>query len=180
VIVVKVGGSLYDLPDLGERLRRFLASLAGPRLVVPGGGATADVVRAFDRDHGLGPTVAHWLALRACAMNAWFLRELLPTAEVVADPRACGLLGILDLHAFAQDDEGRAGCLPHVWSATSDSVAARVAEVASAELVLLKSVDIAGDWERAAQEGLVDPVFPEVVARAALRVRAVNLRTWAG
>ena len=45
---------------------------------------------------------------------------------------------------------------------------------------MLKSVDVGGDWEWAAREGHVDPVFPGVVARAALRVRAVNLRTWAG
>ena len=46
MIVVKVGGSLYDLPDLGPRLRRFLDGLDDPdRLVVPGGGAAADVVR---------------------------------------------------------------------------------------------------------------------------------------
>ena len=180
MIVVKVGGSLYDLPDLGERLRRFVESLDAPLLLVPGGGATADVVRAFDRDHGLGPTAAHWLALRACAMNAWFLHGLLPTSQVVEDPRLCPALGVLDPHAFALADEGRAGCLPHVWEATSDSVAARVAEAAGADLVLLKSVDVAGDWERAAREGLVDPVFPGIVARAALRVRAVNLRAWGG
>ena len=114
-------------------------------------------------------------------MNAWFLRELLPAAEIVDDPRACPALGILDPHAFAQADEGRLGCLPHDWSATSDSVAARVAEVGGADLVLLKSVEIEGDdWERAAREGHVDPIFPGVVARAGLRVRAVNLRTWSG
>ena len=181
MIVVKVGGSLYDLPDLGERLRRFLSQLGTSCLVVPGGGATADVVRAFDRDHGLGPTAAHWLALRACTMNAWFLRELLPMSEIVEGPQRCPALGILDPHAFALADEGRAGCLPHDWSATSDSVAARVAEVSGADLVLLKSVDIEGDdWERTAREGLVDPIFPVIVARAGLCVRAVNLRRWRG
>ena len=180
MIVVKVGGSLYDLPDLGARLRTFLASLSPPRLVVPGGGATADVVRVLHHDHGLSEIAAHWLALRACTMNAWFLRELLPTSVVVDDPRACPQLGVLDPHAFALSDEGRDGCLPHVWTATSDSVAARVAEVARAELVMLKSVDVSGDWEQAAREGHVDPVFPGIVARSSLRARAVNLRTWGG
>jgi aspartokinase-like uncharacterized kinase len=180
VIVVKVGGSLYDLPDLGERLRTFLASLDPPRLLVPGGGPTADVVRDFDRVHGLGPVVAHWLALRACAMNAWFLRELLPTSVVVDLPLACPSLGILDLYAFAQADEGRECQIPHHWEATSDSVAARVAEVAGADLVLLKSIDVEGDWASAARGEHVDPIFPGIVARASLRVRAVNLRTWGG
>ena len=40
VIVMKVGGSLYDRPDLGSRLRHELARFAGqPILLVPGGGA---------------------------------------------------------------------------------------------------------------------------------------------
>jgi hypothetical protein len=30
ITVVKVGGSLYDLPDLGPRLRRFLAAKNAP------------------------------------------------------------------------------------------------------------------------------------------------------
>ena len=82
LLVVKVGGSLYDLPDLGRRLRRFLASLdTDNRLIVPGGGPTADVIRAFDHDHRLGPQTSHWLALRACALNAHFLALLLPGAS---------------------------------------------------------------------------------------------------
>ena len=46
--------------------------------------------------------------------------------------------------------------------------------------VVLKSSDIEGVWERAAQDGHVDPIFPSIVTRASLRVRAVNLRTWSG
>ena len=89
--VVKVGGSLYDLADLQSRLRAWLAERAGERvLLVPGGGATADAVREFDNRHGLGEEKAHWLALRALALNASFLLGLLPEAEIVDHPcRAC-------------------------------------------------------------------------------------------
>jgi aspartokinase-like uncharacterized kinase len=182
LLVLKVGGSLYDLPDLGPRLRRFLDALGpGDRLLVPGGGPTADVVRAFDRDHHLGPEPAHWLALRACALNAHFLARLLPGARVVPSVELCHGLTILDPFAFVSADDGRPGCLPHHWDATSDSVAARAAIVARAPLVLLKSVALpeAVDWGRAAEAGHVDPVFPGIVAAARLHVRAVNLRTWA-
>src|SRR5262245_62868008 len=111
--VVKVGGSLFDLPDLGPRLRRWLGQLpAGEVLLVPGGGATADVVRAFDRVHHLGEEAAHWLALRAMSVNAALLESLAPGVPV------------LDALAFARDDEGRPGRLPHCWAVTSDSVAA--------------------------------------------------------
>jgi aspartokinase-like uncharacterized kinase len=183
LLVLKVGGSLYDLPDLGPRLQRFLAALGeGPRLLVPGGGPTADVVRAFDRDHHLGPEPSHWLALRACTLNAHFLARLLPGARVVPSIDLCHGLSILDPFAFIQADDGRLGCLPHHWDATSDSVAARAAVVARAGLVLLKSITLPEgiSWAQAAKAGHVDPVFPAIVAAAGLSVRAINFRDWPG
>ena len=55
-IVVKVGGSLYHLPDLGRRLRCWLATLDSlPCLLLPGGGPTADVIRTLDRVPGPDP-----------------------------------------------------------------------------------------------------------------------------
>ncbi|MFO0843941.1 MAG: hypothetical protein U0797_16345 [Gemmataceae bacterium] len=179
MIVAKVGGSLYDLPDLAARLRRFLEARGDPDwLLVPGGGAAANAVRAFDRTHRLGDERAHWLALRACSLNAHFLHLLLPRTRLVSDPRAHRGSGVLDPFAFAAADEGRPGCLPHRWDATSDSVAARAAIVVGARLVLLKSVTVPPgmSWEDAAAAGHVDPVFPRLVREAGLAVEVVNLR----
>jgi aspartokinase-like uncharacterized kinase len=186
-IVVKVGGSLFDLPDLGERLRCWLAvQEAQEILLVPGGGPTADVIRDLDRRHALGEEKAHWLALRSLTLNAHVLAALLRPGEVVTDLAACsscwaaGRLPILDAHAFALVDEGRPGCLPHIWEVTSDSVAARVAVVAAAcSLALLKSVTIPRDlgWAEAGRRGWVDPRFADVLRQApGLRVCAVNVR----
>lgn len=179
MIVVKVGGSLYDLPDLADRLRRFLASLEeDDLLLVPGGGEMANVVRALDRLHGLGAGPSHWLALRACSLNAHFLRELLPECAMVGDPMSHRGRGILDPFAFVQRDEGRPGCLPHEWDATSDSVAARVAIVCGARLILLKSVSWSAseDWDEAARTGVVDPVLPGLIRESGLRAEVVNVR----
>ena len=187
-VVVKVGGSLYDLPDLGARLRRWLEKAGTrPTVLVPGGGPTADVVRNLDRRLHLGEEAAHWLALRALSLNAHFLAHLLPGAVVCDGPGACAAdpsrapLAVLDAHAFARADEGRPGCLPHVWDAASDSLAARVAVVARASrLLLLKSVTIPAGvgWAEAGRLGLVDPLFARVLEQAGpgLRVEAINLR----
>jgi aspartokinase-like uncharacterized kinase len=169
VIVVKVGGSLYDHPRLGPGLRAYLAELDEPVLLVPGGGDFADAVRKLDAVHRLGEEAAHWLALRALAAAADFLRAL------VSSPR----LTVLDCHAFAVEDESRPGRLPHSWRVTSDSVAAHAAVVFGASrLVLLKSTDVppGTPWPEAAARGWVDPHFPAIVADHALRVEAVNFR----
>jgi 5-(aminomethyl)-3-furanmethanol phosphate kinase len=194
ITIVKVGGSLYDIPDLGPRLDRWLLEQAGERIIlIPGGGYTADVVRGFHRTHGVGEERCHWLALRALSLNAHFLEGLLAqasggrqAAEVVEDPGECpaawqvGRTPVLDLFTFALADEVRPGCLPHSWTVTSDALAARAAAVAGAgRLVLLKSVTIPADmgWAEAARLGYVDEAFPGVVqGAAALEVRAVNFR----
>lgn len=184
-IVVKVGGSLFDLPDLGERLQRWLARVGDAHVIlVPGGGATADAVRAWDRRQQLGEDKSHWLALRALSLNAHFLGDVLPKSRVIEnlderhEAHSTGLLPILDMHAFARDDEQYAGRLPHSWQVTSDSLAARVAErLPARRLVLLKSVTInAGiGWEEAARHGFVDGFFPEIARRLDLHIDAVIL-----
>jgi aspartokinase-like uncharacterized kinase len=182
-IVVKVGGSLYDLPDLGPRLRAWLSALSGRGvLLVPGGGATANLVREFDRRHQLGEETSHWLALKALSLNALFLAALLPGSRVTADvadvkgPDPC----VLDAYRFALDDEHRPGRLPHTWNVTSDSVAARAAVAAGASrLVLLKSASLPEgiDWTEAGRRGLVDPYFAEATDHE-VTVEIVNFREW--
>jgi 5-(aminomethyl)-3-furanmethanol phosphate kinase len=183
-VVVKVGGSLYDLPDLGLRLGDWLSGVTtSPVLLVPGGGKMADTVRELDRRHQLGEEAAHWLALRVMAVQALFLAALVTRAVVVETLEACGEAwtngnrAVLDAHTFAQADEGNADALPHSWAVTSDSVAARAARLLKARrLVLLKSVDgqVKTDWEEAARAGLVDAWFPRVVGD--LAVDLVNFR----
>jgi aspartokinase-like uncharacterized kinase len=186
LVVVKVGGSLYDLPDLAARLQRWLATIDAPRtLLVPGGGSAVDVIRAFTHLHHVSDEDAHWLALRALSVNAHALAAFLAGTPVVgdADDFAQGI-AILDGLAFARADESRSGHLPHTWAATSDALAARVARVARARtLILLKSISIPANisWNEAARQGWVDPVFATALgetghSEAALEVKVVNFR----
>src|SRR6185312_4510668 len=76
MIVVKVGGSLYDHPRLGPGLRAILQALPEYALIVPGGGPFANVVRKIDCVHGLSASASHELALQAMNLAGRFLREL--------------------------------------------------------------------------------------------------------
>ena len=127
VIVVKVGGSLYDLPDLGDRLRRFLAPLTGPVLLFPGGGITVDTIRELDRIHRLGEEASHWLALAACSVNGMMLARLLPGTPIVDEPEPSGVAGFLDPYRFAVADEAltRRRFLPHCWEDDENDSMAR-------------------------------------------------------
>jgi aspartokinase-like uncharacterized kinase len=200
-IVVKVGGSLFDLPDLRQRLRAMLRRLGAANvLLVPGGGATADAIRAFDTAHQLGEEASHWLALQALSLNARMLQKLLPEARMVAEipePEApardaasalvCasgsdetrivgeipGRFFLLDAFPFFHADEQRPDHLPHHWDVTSDSLAVRAATLADAhELILLKSVAWeASDWSAAARSGIVDSYFARALQQAPAALR---------
>ena len=191
--VVKVGGSLYDLPDLRSRLQPWLSQAKSTDIIlVPGGGATVDVIRDFDRVHRLGEERAHCLALAAMRLNAEFLSRVLGSVDVMPHWDQIEMLRsegaqsfVLDAVAFDLWDRmtNPHGALPRRWSVTSDSIAARAAVVAEAEhLVLLKSVTIPEgmDWEEAGRCGFVDEWFARTVRPALprLKVSAVNLRDW--
>jgi aspartokinase-like uncharacterized kinase len=165
MIIVKVGGSLYDMPQLGSHLQAFLQTLAPEVIrIMPGGGQLADVIRLWDRIHGLGEDTAHGLAVHTLHIAAQFLRHL------------------LGAHAPPSALEGLDwSVLPARWAVTSDSLAARAAwQFGARQLILLKSVDIpAGtSWEQAAAWGWVDPFFPQAVAAAPFGIVAINFRRW--
>jgi aspartokinase-like uncharacterized kinase len=189
-IVVKVGGSLFDLPDLGVRLEAWLKTLPPCDIIlVAGGGPAADVIRDMDRVHQLGEKLSHNLALESLGLMTSVLLALVPPSLPLfrfGDPEGAPLGGerpsllVQDLNSFAAWDEQRPGGLPASWDVTSDSLAARVAEVMKAsELILLKSVTIPPemDWTEASRRGYVDGYFPNMIARG-VKARAVNLRQW--
>jgi len=188
VRVVKVGGSLFDMPRLGERLQRWLdAQPPATNILVAGGGELANSIRELDRLHGIGELPAHWLCVRAMAVTARVLVDLMPNSALVDDLESARQLtatrpfrsGIFDPMPLLMREEPKLPgvVLPHGWSVTSDSIAARVAELLSAdELVLLKSnLPPCDGFEEAAGANYVDEFFPNIAGQLA-GVRCVNLR----
>ena len=184
-LIVKIGGSLYDLPELGPRLSAYLKSQqTGDIILVPGGGAMVETLRRLDRTHHLGEETCHWLALRILTINAHFLAQLLPGTIVISDPqeRQRDSIAIMDMFPFALADEARPGRLPHSRDVTSDSLAVRVAIVAGAgKLVLLKSAGLPDGFDVRQRSdfpgAIVDRHFQEVLGQAPhLQVDIVNFR----
>jgi aspartokinase-like uncharacterized kinase len=187
-VVFKVGGSLFDWPDLPGCLSRLLSEhqAAGRRTVVlAGGGPAVDFVRMLDRTFELGDRAAHHLALRSLDLTAHVLAALVPGLDVVDELAALDpvwerrRIPILAPRRFLDEHDSRSPSpLPHTWDVTSDTIAARVAVCLGAwELVLLKSTSLPPDTDRreAARLGLVDPLFPEA-SRDLERVFSIDVR----
>jgi len=185
--IIKLGGSLLDWDQLKPALTRWLADQpVAKNVLVTGGGRLADQVRHYDQLHNLDPTTVHFAAAITMSVTARLLAALLGDLDTVteldelvaANPsHACV---VFDSYLFLTKEETRADGqrLPHGWQVTSDSIAARLAQVTRAdELVLLKSAlpERAATWRDVVRCGLVDDYFPEAVMPVS-HVRYVNLR----
>lgn len=177
-LVLKLGGSLAE----SGRLRAALALVRRARrpvVVVPGGGPFADAVREAQGALGLSDAAAHDMALLAMHQMAHAMMDLEPRLAaadtLVAVARAWRGRRVpvwLPMRLSAGDRR-----IPRDWSITSDGLAARLAErLGDVELVLLKSCSVpAGASARTlARRGIVDPLFPAIVARANLAWRVLG------
>ena len=190
--LVKVGGSLFDLPDLPDRLRGWLAAQSpAQNVLVAGGGPMVDLLRRFDRQQPMGDANCHWLAIDLMDVMARLLGAWLPEAPVVRvgrDVESWELhksIVIVEPGAFLREIESSEPGLqlPQDWTVTSDSIAAATAVVVNAaELVLLKSASPPMDSDHGvstwmAAQGYVDPFFPDLAEKIPA-IRYVNLRDW--
>lgn len=201
--VIKVGGSLFQCDRLPGLLTAWLAQASDNRtgdadqgqpridILVAGGGAIVDQVRLLDQRFALDSETSHWMSVGAMSCTSRLLAELLELGQPISRwedllavvAGGCSRPVIFDVQQWlAEFEAGQPGVpLARDWRATSDSIAARLAGVLSAdELVLLKSTGIAAGigWSKAAEQGLVDEFFPRVAA-GARQIDWVNLRSFA-
>ncbi len=168
-------------------------------VLIAGGGDLAECIRNWDARFQLGEVKSHWLCIEALSISAKVMYELLVAEfariqsssglnsgefsyspirlvtqweELLAirsqyHPRTI----IFDLQQFLREVEPTAAPapIPHTWCVTTDSLAARVAElIAADELVLLKSAlppAQENDYAALAAAGFVDQYFPQIPPR---------------
>ena len=146
-ILFKIGGSLFSLADLADRLRSLLESTCDRILVVPGGGAAADQVRKWDAVFHFPARVSHQLAIDTLSLNARFLASLLPESHIAASldeiHNTKSQLNIVDVASLLREIQRQGAEIPPAgWHVTSDSLAGWLAsQLAVDQLVLMKSVE---------------------------------------
>lgn len=187
--IVKVGGSLLDLADLPQRLRRFVTTLflnstsasACQILVVVGGGKVVDAIREYDSVHTLDERGSHWLSVELMHCTSQLLQLMIPEWPIIDQPKQLHewlsersqhpRAMIASPHCF-YGPQLNFQALPIGWDTTSDSISALLARITGAdELVLLKSTG--------ASETNDLSILDEAFARAlpeGLKYRLVNLR----
>ena len=187
--VVKVGGSLFDLADLSDRLRRWLKQQSpAHHVLVAGGGALVEKVREWNKNEPIDDVAAHWMCIDLMTVTAHLLHARLPEVALVEDDLLlCQRVGFRDCTIFGpaawmrHSESSLPGItLPANWEVSSDSIAARLAIVLHAdEFVLLKSVlpadEIGNDMNALVGAGYVDPMMAQF-AKELPPVRIVDFR----
>ncbi|MGD9783779.1 MAG: uridylate kinase [Hyphomicrobiaceae bacterium] len=173
--VVKIGGSLMG----SDRLSTIAAALARARrpvVVVPGGGGFADEVRSAQIRHGISDRAAHAMALLSMHQTGLLLADLqrrfVPVETLAAVRRTLDVNRIpvwLPYRSMIAD-----AAVPADWTTTSDGLAARLAERMRLRMVILIKSRVVPAGQGAAEladQGIVDPTFADIVARARLSFR---------
>ena len=177
--IVKLGGSL----SRDERLPRWLQMLAelggGRVVVVPGGAAFADAVRAAQGRWRFDDLTAHNMAVLAMAQTAHMLHALEPRLVLVSDEEAIRraqhagqavLWMPLSLLRDAPDTITS-------WEVTSDSLALWLARRLNAErLVVVKACEVKRPHtlQELTEMGLVDRRFGQWADDAAFPIEVVE------
>lgn len=140
--VIKIGGSLFQNPDLPSRLNQWLQTLDPcTNILIAGGGELVDVVRKWDERFLMDPQTSHQLACQALRVTSTMLASWIEGAKLVTripekptDMKADFFVFDVADWVLQRDD------IEASWDFTSDSIAAMVAVESHAnELLLLKS-----------------------------------------
>jgi aspartokinase-like uncharacterized kinase len=181
IVVVKVGGSLLERPDLMRALRAWLRGLdpTSHQVLVVGGGPAVDGLRRLHDILALKDQDTHWQAIRMMELAGRSVgsRSPWPTLDDWDHlVHRCGSPGTTQFLAesfLRRVEPMLPGTRLQVgWQVTSDSIAARIAVCLGAKgLVLLKSRPASWleqlDWHVAARQGLVDEFFPHLATSLA-------------
>ena len=143
--VIKIGGSIIQNAGSKE-LFKALSDLVKQFsfVILPGGGAFANLVRDYYKKYLLSEDRAHWMAILCENILGFLILENLELGVPVFDlseiPKVIKIAKIPVFlpfqHLFTQDP------LPHSWEVTSDSIAAYLAERLKAQkLILVKDID---------------------------------------
>jgi aspartokinase-like uncharacterized kinase len=178
-VVVKLGGSLIESPDLSAWLTHLAAS-RGRTILVAGGGPFADAVRIAQHQRHFADKAAHLMAILAMEQYALMLAALepglRPAASRAAIETSCRQ-GVTPVWLPSRMTAG-APDIQESWDVTSDSLAVWLAcKLGVRRVLLVKSAALPAGSASAtalAEAGIVDPLLPRFLAGSAIECRCIE------
>jgi 5-(aminomethyl)-3-furanmethanol phosphate kinase len=180
ITVLKIGGSVVESGNAAAVMRALAARRPRNLLLVPGGGAFADAVRAAQASHQLSDQAAHHMALLAMQMSAVMLADMAPGFALAEERMQFETAWRADLTPIwlPAPMALAAQSVAASWDVTSDSLAAWLAQqVAASQLLLMKSCELPStpcDAQELSRRGVVDAAFPAFVQQCCFSWRVVS------
>ncbi|MGR8933447.1 MAG: amino acid kinase family protein [Gammaproteobacteria bacterium] len=177
--VIKIGGSLGDAPVLRHWLDTIAQRGRGKAVIVPGGGAFAELVRETQSYWQFDDITAHRMAILAMQQMAQLFHGLNSELHIAADRMEIyALLRQRKVALWSPNYKllDRAG-IASSWDVTSDSLSAWLADdLQATALMLVKSAPVIGvaDWSALSQQGIVDPSFAGFGTRLRCPIKLFN------
>lgn len=165
--VIKVGGSLFNMPDLKQRVVDWSEAIADRRCLnvwVCGGGALVDEVRNWQTLHGLDDEAAHRISIALMSQTAELFQSLFLSWPLLADINQLNNVNVTSVSNVVFDCQQWAlNCkdIDRSWDTTSDTISLRLAvALRASHLFLLKSESPKSNKVTdAIEDGLVDRAF---------------------
>lgn len=176
MVIVKLGGSLYQSTDLMPCLQSLVKlSEQQPIIIVPGGGPFADQVRHTQQHYQFDDSYAHQMAILAMAQFGLLLLGQEPKSKPYYLQQSSDELPPLsvfipDKSLFSQQ------ALPHSWDISADSIALWLAQQLSASQLLLvkrlmpQQLSIA----ELSSNGIIDRGFATLFQQNKMPTRIIN------
>lgn len=145
MIVIKIGGSLYNSPYLQEWLNILANQKRQAMIIVPGGGPFAEQVRTVDKQLSLLNETAHAMAVLGMQQFAYMLQGMqknLPFLSHIEDISAKHVLPGTSIW-LPYDEVIKTTELSRCWQTTSDTIALWLAsKIEASQLIIVKSAPV--------------------------------------
>mgnify|MGYP000064085419 CR=1 FL=1 len=179
MIVVKMGGSLYNTPELHHWLKVLAAYSARQSVViVPGGGPFADQVRAAQKVYHFDDETAHHMAIVAMKQFGLLLSALSPNSQIITGKD----IPNSPFSIYLADDEllSEASLLKS-WDISSDSIALWLANILNAEkLLLIKRVAVkTNSISELTENDIIDKGFADLFSQSTVNTNIIHYQAYA-
>ena len=163
MVIVKIGGSLFNSPNLQSLLDKIATIENKQIIIVPGGGPFADQVRQASNMWNIPEATAHPMAVMAMQQFAHLLFSLNGNIETLSSyNEVSSNLSTPGIRIWMPYMDVTQDCnYPGNWNTTSDSLAVWLASKLSADkLIIVKSANVQNKtYQQIVSSPVVDGYF---------------------